>query len=110
MALAYSILGRGSIGDIGVRLVDITLDNAYAAGGWALTAKDLGFGLNGVVLAVIPTGGAEQGRILEWDQANNKLIVRDSSGAANLATPEITTLTQMNTFVLRCLVLGRGSG
>jgi hypothetical protein len=110
MALTYSIIGRGSIGNLGIRVVDITLDNAYAAGGWALTAKDLGFGTNGQVLGVIPMGGAEQGRILEWDQANNKLLVRDASGAANAASPEITTLTQMNGFVCRVVVLGIGSG
>jgi hypothetical protein len=55
-------------------------------------------------------GGAEQGRILEWDQAANKLVVRDSSGAANVATPEITTATQMNAFVVRVLAFGKGQG
>lgn len=109
MALAYAIRGRGALGDFHVRIVDITLDNAYVSGGWPLSAKDMGFGLNGVILAVIPAGGAEQGRILEWDQATNKLMVRDASGAANAASPEITTLTQMNGFVARVVVLGKGS-
>jgi hypothetical protein len=110
LALAYNILNRGAAGDLFFRVVDITLDNAYPAGGWPLTAQALGFGLNGVVLGVIPMGGAEQGRILEWDQAANKLVVRDSSGAANVATPEITTATQMNAFVVRVLAFGKGQG
>ena len=109
MALAYAIKARAAIGDMHVRLVDITLDATYPSGGWALDAKSMGFGLSGQILAVIPVGGAEQGRLLEWDEANNKLLVRDSSGAANAATPEITTVSQMNAAVTRVLVLGRGS-
>ena len=110
MALGYSILGRGSIGDIGVRVVDITMDNAYVAGGWALTAQGLGFGASGTVLAVLPVSSVEQGRLIEYDQVNQKLMVRDASGAANAASPEISTLTQMAGFVLRVLALGRGVG
>lgn len=109
MALAYAIRGRGSIGDLAIRVVDITFDNAYAAGGWVLTPAGVGLGASGVILAVIPTG-AEAGRTLEWDQINGKLMVRDASGAANAASPEITTLTQMDTIVARVVVIGQGSG
>jgi hypothetical protein len=48
--------------------------------------------------------------MLEYDQANNKLQVRDGSGAANAANPEITTATQMAAAVSRVLVVGQGSG
>lgn len=109
MALSYNVVGRGTIGDMFVRVVDITLDNAYAAGGWALSAQSLGFGANGTILGVIPFSDGT-GRFLSWDRSANKLMVRDASGAANAATPEITTLTQMNTVVVRCLVLGKGQG
>jgi hypothetical protein len=109
MALAYAIRGRGSIGDLAIRVVDVTLDNAYPSGGWAVTPAGVGLGTSGVILAVIPTG-SEQGRILEWDQANNKLMVRDGSGAANAANPEITTAAQMDTMVARVVVIGQGSG
>jgi hypothetical protein len=109
MALAYAIRGRGSIGDLAVRVVDITLDNAYPAGGWAISPQGVGLGLQGVVLGVIPMG-TEQGRLLEFDQANGKLQVRDGSGAANAANPEITTATQMDTMVARVMVVGQGSG
>ncbi len=109
MALAYAIRGRGSIGDLAIRVVDITLDNAYAGGGWTIAPSGVGLGTSGVILAVIPTG-SEQGRLLEWDQVNGKLQVRDASGAANAASPEITTLTQMDTMVARLVVIGQGSG
>lgn len=109
MALAYSIKGRGSIGDLAIRVVDITLDNAYAAGGWALTPSGVGLGTSGVILGVIPMGG-KAGRGLEYDQVNGKLQVRDASGAANAASPEITTLTQMDTQVARVVVIGQGQG
>jgi len=109
VALSYSVVGRGSVGDLFVRVVDITLDNAYSSGGWQLTAAGLGLGTNGTVLAVVPFSDAT-GRIVSWDRTANKLIVRDASGAANAATPEITTVTQMNTVVIRCFVLGKGQG
>jgi len=109
MALGYSIIDRGAFGDLNVRVVDITLDNSYAAGGWALDARSLGFGLNGVIYGVIPFSDGT-GRFVSWDRSANKLMVRDASGAANAATPEITTLTQMNGVVIRALVLGKGHG
>lgn len=92
-----------------IRVVDITLDNAYPAGGWALDPQSLGFGKNGQILAVMPFNDIT-GRFAFWDRANNKLVVRDASGAANAATPEITTVTQMNTVVVRAVVYGKGQG
>lgn len=109
MALSYNVVNRGAFGDLFFRVVDITLDNAYAAGGWQLSAAGLGFGSNGVVFGVVPFGDAT-GRIPSWDRTANKLLIRDASGAANAATPEITTLTQMNTVVLRVLAFGKGQG
>jgi len=110
MALGYSIVDRGAAGDLFFRVVDITMDNSYPSGGWAVTPLALGFGSNGVIFGVIPLGGAKAGRLLEWDQVNLKLMVRDASGAANAATPEITTVTQMNNQVLRVLAIGKGQG
>lgn len=109
MALGYNIVGRGTFGDLFVRVVDVTLDNTYPAGGWPLSAQSLGFGANGVILGVIPFSDGT-GRFVSWDRAANKLMVRDASGAANAASPEITTVAQMNAVVIRCLVLGKGQG
>jgi hypothetical protein len=92
-----------------VRVVDVTLDNTYAAGGWVLDPQALGFGKNGVIVAVNPINDVT-GRFLFWDRTTGKLVCRDASGGANAATPEITTLTQMNGVVARCVVYGKGQG
>jgi hypothetical protein len=109
VALGYNIIDRGSFGDLNVRVVDITLDNAYPAGGWALSPQSLGFGQNGIVYGVILFSDGT-GRFVSWDRVNNKLMVRDASGAANAASPEITTATQMSGAVVRAIALGKGHG
>lgn len=106
---AFVVVDRGSAGDLFYRVVDITLNNAYDALGWAITPQQLGFGSNGVIFLVIPQA-IKGGFLVEWDQVNSKLMVRDSSGAANTLSPEITTVTLMNAKVLRVLAFGKGQG
>jgi hypothetical protein len=108
MALAFAIRDRGAAGDLFSRIVDITLDNAYPAGGWPVTPANLGFGTNGVIMSV--SCGPKGGFSFEWDEVNSKIICRDSSGAANTATPVITTVTVANAIVLRCVCWGKGQG
>jgi hypothetical protein len=108
MALAYAIRGRGALGDMWVKIVDITLDAAYAAGGYTLAPGSVGLGANGVILGVIPM--SNPGFIADWDPVASKLRVRDASGGVGAATPEAANnLAALNGLVLRCLVLGRGS-
>ena len=108
MAPSYTIKARGAFGDLHFRVVDITLDNAYAAGGYTPDPRGVGLGQNGVVLGVIPM--SNPGFIIDYDSANNKLKVRDASGAAGAATPEAANnLAGLNGLVVRCLVIGRGS-
>jgi hypothetical protein len=88
--------------------VDITLDAAYAAGGYSLPTQALGLGANGVILGVIPM--TNPGFIMDWDPAGNKLRARDASGAVGAATPEAANnLAALNGLVVRCFVLGKGS-
>jgi hypothetical protein len=107
VALSYSVLDRSANGDLFFQVIDITLDNSYPSGGWPVTAQSLGFGVGGDIYGVIILNQNATGRHLDWDQVNKKIMCRDASGAANAATPEITTATQMNTVVLRVLALGR---
>jgi hypothetical protein len=110
MALAYNVVGRGSIGDLFVRVVDITLDAAYAAGGYTLSTLSAGFGTNGTVLAIIPCG-VLPGFLPEFVPATGKLRIRDASGGVGAATPEVANnLAGLNGLVLRAVVLGRGQG
>lgn len=106
---SYSIVDRGSFGDLNVRIVDFTLDASYAAGGYPLTAQGLGFGTNGVIYGVIPM--THPGFIMDYDPSAKKLRVRDASGGVGAATPEAANnLAGLNGLVVRCLVLGKGHG
>jgi hypothetical protein len=108
MALAYAIKGRGSSGDMSERIVDITMDAAYAAGGYTLDPRGLGFGQNGVILAVIPM--TSNGFLCDFVPSTGKLMVRDMSGGVGAATPEVApNLAGLNGLVVRCLVFGKGS-
>lgn len=108
MALGYVIRGRGVMGDLFARVVDFTLDAAYAAGGYSLSAGSMGFGANGVILGVIPM--SNPGFITDFDPATGKLKIRDASGGVGAATPEAANaLAALNGLVVRALVIGRGS-
>jgi hypothetical protein len=110
MALAYAVRRRGQAGDFQIRLVDITLDAAYAAGGYALSSQQMGLGSNGTVLAVIPIG-ARGGFFGDWNQTTGLLMIRDASGVAGAASPEVGNANAaINGVVVRCLVIGVGAG
>lgn len=108
MALAYNIVRRGSLGDMWVKLVDVTLDSAYAAGGYDLDERSVGLGTNGSIDFVLAT--PRGGFIPDWNPATGRLLIRDASGAANVATPEVgNNLGLLNGLVVRLLIIGRGS-
>jgi hypothetical protein len=110
MALGYAVRRRGSFGDLNYRIVDVTLDGAYAAGGYTLVPKDMGFGTNGVLVFVIPSPSAD-GFLTEFDEATSKLKIRDSSGGVGAATPEAATnLAALTGIVVRMMAMGVGHG
>jgi hypothetical protein len=110
VALAYSIVDRGTAGDLAFRIVDITLDAAYVSpGGYVLSAQSLGFGSNGIIYGVIPM--SNPGFIMDYNPATKSLRVRDASGGVGAATPEAAAnLAALNGLVVRCFVLGKGHG
>jgi hypothetical protein len=109
VALTYSIKRRGSIGDLNYRIVDVTLDAAYAAGGYTLSPQQMGFGTNGTVFFVLC--GMADGFLTEWDEAASKLKVRDASGGVGAASPETANnLAGLNGLVVRLFALGIGHG
>lgn len=110
MAASALIVDRGAAGDLFFRIVDVTLDGSYPAGGYPLAAKDLGFGLNGTIWA-IPGGNSKTGGwTVAWDFTNSKLQVFDSSGAANAVQHEVIATTVLTGVVVRLLVFGKGQG
>ena len=108
MALSYTIRDRGAFGGLFTRLVDITFDNAYAAGGYTLDAKQCGFGTNGTILSALGSNG---GFFADLSPSTGKLLVRDASGAAGAVSPEVpNNAAALNTVVMRLFLLGKGQG
>lgn len=111
MALGYTIIRRGSFGDLSYRIADVTLDNAYAAGGYVLNPQQMGFGTNGSIVFALISGGGADGFILEWDETTAKLKARDSSGGVGAVTPEVANnLAALNNVKVRVFALGIGHG
>lgn len=92
MSLAFTvtnIIVRGSsLGGRKLRLVKIVGDNAYPAGGYAVTAANCNFdnGLDALVpLGVFGAeGAAGTGLVPQWDRTNSKLKLWKGNGAAAL--------------------------
>ena len=111
MAASPAVVDRGSAGDLNFRIVDVTLDGNYPAGGYPLTAQQLGLGTNGVIYLVDPcTVSKTGGWLVGWDFTNNKLQVFDGSGAASVAMHEVAAATVLTGVVVRCFVMGKGVG
>lgn len=111
MAAAAAIVDRGAAGDLFFRVVDVTLDNSYPAGGYPLTPAQLGLGANGVVFMVDPgTVSKTGGWLVGYDYTNAKLQVFDGSGVASVAMHEVAAATNLTGVVVRMLVFGKGQG
>jgi hypothetical protein len=110
MALGYAVKDRGAFGSLFTRLVDITLDASYGAGGYTLDPQQCGFGKNGQIL-MATTGGTSAGFFLELNPTTGKLVVRDASGAAGAVSPEVpNNAAAVNGVVARVLLFGKGQG
>ena len=111
MAASAVIVDRGSAGDLFFRVVDVTLDGSYPAGGYALTPQQIGFGANGVIYLVTAGGYTKTGGwAVGWDYTNNKLQVFDGSGAANVVNHEVVATTVLTGVVARVIAFGKGQG
>jgi len=111
MAATPVIVNRGAAGDLFSRIVDVTLDSNYPAGGYPLTPQQLGFGLNGSIQFVdAGTVSKAGGWLVGWDYTNGKLQVFDGSGAASAVMHEIAAATSLAGVVVRLQVFGKGQG
>jgi hypothetical protein len=101
MAIAYSIVRR--MPDMQKAIVDITLDGAYGAGGYALNNNQMGMlAAPDMVDADIKTG---QGFTPIWNQSTGKLQMFKSAGAAGAHT-ECVAGDLTNAVIVRCEVTG----
>lgn len=110
MALGtVTVVDRGAFGDLFTRLVDVVLPASYAAGGYTITAAQLGLGINGVIKAVTPVSGASLSSALSkyvlpvWD-GSKLLVVNVLTGV------EVVDTTDLSAITVRLLVLGQGQG
>lgn len=110
MAATASVVARGAAGDLFFRVVDVTLDGSYPAGGYPLAAKDLGFGTNGTIVFIDADVSKTGLWTVAWDYTNGKLQVIDGSGAANAAGHEVIATTVLTGVVARVMAWGRGQG
>jgi hypothetical protein len=110
MAASAVIIKRWAAGDLFQRLVDVTFDGSYPAGGYPLTPAQLGFGQNGVIYFVDGATSKTAGWLIGWDYTNSKLQVFDGSGAASTAMHEIAAATSLTGVVARLLAQGIGQG
>jgi len=110
MAASASVVSRGAAGELFFRLVDVTLDGSYPAGGYPLVPKEIGFGTNGVVVHVDGAMSKTGGWTVGYDHTTGKLQVFDGSGAANAIAHEVAPATVLTGVVARLMVWGKGQG
>jgi hypothetical protein len=74
MAVSFTLVDRTRTSNRFITVTKVTLDTDYAAGGYAVTAGNLGLA---VIKAVLSTeyDGADTGFIPAWDATNSKLKV-----------------------------------
>lgn len=107
----YNKVARGvwPAGQLWARIVDFVADAAYPTGGYVIDPRQVGIGVNGVVLGVIPMG-ASGGFFAEYVPGTTALRIRDASGGVGAASPEVAAnLAALNGVTFRLLVLGLGS-
>lgn len=93
------------------RIVDITLVDNYATGGWALAPQDVGLGRTGVIDRVV--ADPVDGYLIRWDATNQKLVVFQGDNTNAAAAPGIqlpNASAAMAGKVIRVEVVGQGAG
>ena len=106
MALTFTDVKRINIqksGGIRFAVIDITFDNSYATGGWAVTPANLGMSVIYGMIALGPQVAAA-GSLITYDPVNGKLLAFKSTAAGSLFG-EIAA-ADLNTRVCRFYVVG----
>lgn len=103
-ALTFTVVKRFKP-QSGIRrgVIDITLDAAYGAGGWAITGANLGIKGQGTISLLIPPG-SKNGYPLEWNQVAGKLKAYQESDTVG-AMKEIDA-GDLSAAVIRCEYIG----
>src|SRR5262245_23365210 len=105
MALTFTTVRRINIqksGGVRFAIFDITFDNAYATGGWAITPANLGLTSIDGLMSFGPQVAAA-GTTFGWDPTAGKLLAYKSNTAALFQ--EIAA-ADLNTRVARFFAIG----
>jgi hypothetical protein len=105
MAATVAEVSRDNTGGRLRLIVDITGDNSYPTGGWAVTPAQLGVQRIDRVSADVKSPSTTS-YIAQWDYANNKIKVFWTGAAVNGTLGEVTNATNLSTLVLRAEVVG----
>lgn len=111
MAVAPVVVTTGAPGIPGqnsahqlIRVIDVTFDSSYPAGGEPIDFTTLGFAS---VQAVIDAGGLTHGGfVYDYDYANSKLLVYWTGAVVSTALAEVTAATNLAAFTVRLVVIG----
>jgi hypothetical protein len=100
--MAPTVQWVGPVDDPKFREVDVTFDTSYVAGGYLISATQLGMStVFGVIITSNPSG-----YVLEWDAVNSKVkVYRVNTTAAALA--EVPAATNLSGITARLLVVGK---
>lgn len=93
MALGYAIVKKGVAGNFRLNVVDVTLDGAYAAGGYDLDEASLGVSsvsfiapVNATSVGVLPVYNHTTGKLLLYKGASTVTVTSGNAAFTELAT------------------------
>lgn len=101
MAASYSIVKR--MPDVGKTIVDVTADGSYPAGGYPVTAANVGM-LN--IDNIIGQDKTQQGNLIAYDPVNAKLKVYQTGAALSGVLSEAVSGDLSTSNVFRLEVTG----
>lgn len=116
MALTFSKVKSSVVGDMQLKIYDVTFDSGYPAGGEAVTPAN--FGLDTQIFTIIGNiardpDTADNAYFVDFDDTNNKLVVLGGDFTPAAQGPDIeisgfgTPITDISAFTARLVVLGR---
>lgn len=89
------------IGQMKARFVDITPDNSYPTGGWALTPGQVGMAK--ILAVIVPNSN---GYAMTYVRSTGKLLVRATGSANQAAFAEIPNATDLSALTIFAIVFG----
>jgi hypothetical protein len=99
---ATTISSSGSTPVLKASVVDVTFDNSYPAGGYAVSGLGQPFEF---APAIVPMG-SPNGYVVVFNPATGKLQVFQQAAVAG-ALPEVAAAVNLSAVTVRLLVLGR---